>query len=80
MLILNLAVVNVLPIPALDGGRFFLILVEIIIGKKKTARIEGMTQTIGMVFILSLIVLITISDLSKLSFIKSLLQNFKLPF
>lgn len=80
LLSLNLAVVNVLPIPALDGGRFFLILVEIVIGKKKTAQIEKMVQGIGVALIFALIILITINDISRLTLVKSLLQNIKLPF
>lgn len=80
LLSLNLAVVNVLPIPALDGGRFFLILVEIVIGKKKTAKIERMAQGIGVALIFALIILITINDISKLTVVKSFLQNIKLPF
>ncbi|MCL5675813.1 MAG: site-2 protease family protein [Patescibacteria group bacterium] len=80
LLSLNLAVVNILPIPALDGGRLFLILVEIFIGKKRTARIEGVAQSIGVVLIMTLIVLITINDLSKISFFQNLLQRFKSAF
>ena len=47
LLSLNLAVVNMLPIPALDGGRFFLIILEIFLGRKKINRIEKVSQGIG---------------------------------
>lgn len=75
LLSLNLAVINILPIPALDGGRFFLVLLESVVGKKRIINIERISQSIGLFFILGLIVLITVSDLSKLSTVKNFLQN-----
>lgn len=80
LLSLNLAVVNILPIPALDGGRFALIILEAIFGRKKIDKIEKTMQVVGTVFILSLIVLITLSDLSRLEMVKSAVRNFKIPF
>lgn len=76
LLSLNLAVINILPIPALDGGRFFLVLVEAVVGRKRIVKVEKVTQSIGVAFILGLIVLITINDLSKLSLIQSFFKNF----
>jgi regulator of sigma E protease len=62
----NLAVVNVLPLPALDGGRLLFVVIEAITGRKVNQRIEQLTHTIGMAALLLLIVLITFSDISKL--------------
>jgi regulator of sigma E protease len=62
---LTLAIFNVLPIPALDGGRLFFLLVELITGKKTDAKFEKTVHTIGMVVLLSLMVLITYSDIKK---------------
>lgn len=59
---LNLGVVNLLPIPALDGGRAFFILIEKFIGKKRRAKAEGYANMVGMVFLLGLLVLISIKD------------------
>ncbi len=59
---LNLGVVNLLPIPALDGGRAFFILIEKFIGKKRRATAEGYANMVGMVFLLGLLVLISIKD------------------
>ncbi|HEY7417066.1 MAG TPA: M50 family metallopeptidase [Ktedonobacteraceae bacterium] len=63
MLSLNLALVNILPIPALDGGRVLLILVEVVRGGKRLKpEREGLINLIGMGILLTLIVLVTISD------------------
>ncbi len=59
---LNLAILNILPIPALDGGRFFFILIEMITRKKVNQKFETYAHTIGMALLLGLIILITIHD------------------
>jgi len=66
ILSLNLAVMNILPIPALDGGRFFFLLFEAITKRKVHAEIEKYIHTAGMVILLALMVLITFSDLQKI--------------
>lgn len=65
---LNLAVVNILPFPGLDGGRLLFLAIEAITRKKTHAVIEKYVHTIGLVVLLGLIVLITISDIRKLTF------------
>lgn len=69
ILSISLAFFNVLPIPALDGGRLFFILIEAFTGKKVNQRFESMTHSIGMIILLALMVLITFKDIVKL-FIK----------
>lgn len=66
ILSINLAILNVMPFPALDGGRIAFLGVEKIIGKIKKNRIEGYVNTAGMIFLLGLMVLITIKDIIKL--------------
>jgi regulator of sigma E protease len=66
LLSLNLAIINILPIPALDGGRLFFILIEGIFRKKVDAKIEGYTHMIGMIVLLTLIALITLHDLFRI--------------
>lgn len=66
LLSISLAVFNILPIPALDGGRLFFILLEGLIGKKVSPRFESMVHTIGMAVLLALIFLITFKDISRL--------------
>ena len=63
---INLAILNVLPIPALDGGRLFFILIEAVTRRKVNQRFESLVHAIGMVLILSLLALITLYDLSRL--------------
>jgi regulator of sigma E protease len=66
LLSISLAFFNVLPIPALDGGRLFFILIEATTGKKINQRFESITHTIGMIILLGLMVLITFKDITKL--------------
>lgn len=66
LLSLNLAVMNVLPIPALDGGRFFFLVWEAVTRRKPKPAIEKWVHTVGFVVLIGLIVLITYNDISKL--------------
>jgi regulator of sigma E protease len=66
MLSLSLALLNTLPIPALDGGRVFFIVVEAITGKKVNQTFENRAHQIGMIALLFFILLVTINDLSRL--------------
>lgn len=66
LLSLNLALINILPIPALDGGRLLFIAIEAVTRKKVNPDIEGYAHTIGMVILLGLIALITLHDLFRL--------------
>jgi regulator of sigma E protease len=63
---INLAVINVLPFPALDGGRFVFIMLEKVIGKKMRPKIEAYVNMVGMIFLLSLMVLITVADILRI--------------
>ena len=62
LLSLSLAVFNILPIPALDGGRLFFILIEGVTRRKINPQHEALAHTIGMVVLLGLIVIITFKD------------------
>lgn len=66
LLSLSLGVINILPIPALDGGRFFFILIQGITGKKANPKLEGWIHTVGFVFLLLFIAFITFHDLLRL--------------
>lgn len=63
ILSISLAVFNVLPIPALDGGRLFFILIEAVTRKKVNPKFEALAHTIGMAVLLTLIVLVTFKDI-----------------
>lgn len=68
ILSISLAFFNLLPIPALDGGRFFFILIEAVSGRKVNQRFESMAHAVGMAVLLSLLVLITMQDIQRLLF------------
>lgn len=63
ILSLNLAVVNFLPIPGLDGGRAFFLAIEAIRRKRMNDRIEAIIHSVGFFALLGLILLVTIQDL-----------------
>lgn len=75
LLSLNLAILNILPVPALDGGRLFFILIELITRKKVHPRFESYAHTIGMALLLALIALITFHDISRVLTGQSLLPR-----
>ena len=62
---LTLAIMNVLPIPALDGGRLYVMLVSRLFKKRLTQKVEEIIYGSSYVFLLGLVVLITISDVKK---------------
>ena len=61
---LNLAVLNLLPIPALDGGRLLFILIEKIRRKQFSPQVEARAQGISFLFLFLLIVAVTIKDVT----------------
>jgi len=67
ILSLNLAVLNILPIPALDGGRLMFVVFEKILGRKVKPAFEQSTHQIGMIVLFILILLISINDILKLA-------------
>lgn len=66
MLTVNLGIFNLLPLPALDGGRLFFMLIELVRGKPVPPEKEGMVHTIGLVLLLLLAVVIFFSDIMKI--------------
>jgi regulator of sigma E protease len=62
----NLALVNIIPFPPLDGSRVVLLGVEAIIGQKKLNKFEGKILNVGMAILLILILGLTLSEIPKL--------------
>jgi len=62
----NLAIVNILPFPALDGGRIIFVLYEMITKRKVNQKVEAVVNNLGMLLLLGLIVLITVGDVARL--------------
>tara|TARA_R110002126_G_scaffold41590_7_gene120859 strand:- start:230 stop:2041 length:1812 start_codon:yes stop_codon:yes gene_type:complete len=65
ILSVNLAVLNVLPIPVLDGGHIFFLLVEAVKGSPVSERTLGYSQVVGLVLIVSLMVYVTYNDILR---------------
>lgn len=63
MLSVNLGILNLLPIPALDGGRLVFLLFEVIRGKPVPPEKEGMVHFVGLMFFMILMILIFFNDL-----------------
>ena len=57
-----LAFVNILPIPALDGGRLFFILIEAVSGKKINPQTEALLNNIFMIILLAVMAAVTFKD------------------
>jgi regulator of sigma E protease len=63
---LSLAVMNILPIPALDGGRWALLVIFKLRKRKLTKDLEEKIQTSGFTILMGLVILVTIADVAKL--------------
>lgn len=62
----NIGVMNLIPLPALDGGRLFFLLIELITRKKVNQKIEGMVHFIGLMLLMLLMFVIMGNDIIKL--------------
>ena len=62
----NLGVMNLLPLPALDGGRLVFLLIEAVTKKKVNPNIEGMIHFVGFVLLMALMVFVFMNDLKRL--------------
>ena len=62
----NLGVMNLLPLPALDGGRLVFLIVEAIRGKKVDPDKEGMVHFVGLMLLMLLMVVVMFNDIRKI--------------
>ena len=65
MITINVGMFNLLPVPALDGGRLFFIVIEMIRRKPIPAKNEGYIHAAGLVVLLGFMIIISISDIIK---------------
>jgi regulator of sigma E protease len=61
-----LAIMNILPIPALDGGHVMFLMYEMISGRKPGEKFMEYAQTIGMLLLLALILFVNFNDILRL--------------
>lgn len=66
LLSLSLGVINILPFPALDGGRFAFIAIQAVTGKKPNPKIETLIHSAGFVFLLLFIAYVTFNDILRI--------------
>jgi len=65
ILSLNLAIINILPIPALDGGRLLFLVIGKIFRRQLSMKFEQLAHTIGFALLMLLVVVVTVKDLSR---------------
>lgn len=65
LLSINLAIINILPIPALDGGRILFVLLEKLVGRRRVNKIEQMSHTVGFALLILLMIAITFRDVQR---------------
>lgn len=62
----NLGVVNLLPLPALDGGRILFLLFELVFRRPVPAKYEGIVHTVGFALLIGLMLVVTFNDIVRL--------------
>ncbi len=71
---LSLAVINLFPLPALDGGRFFILLIESIFRKDLNKKVEEVIINLSFIFLVLFIVFIMIKDIINIEELKTLFK------
>ena len=66
LLSINLALINILPFPALDGGRLLFVVIEKLRRKPNDAKVEALVHNLGFAFLMLLVVLITYRDIVRI--------------
>ena len=61
----NIGLVNLLPLPALDGGRIAFLLYEAVTRKKVNAKVENIIHSIGLILLMGLFVFISFNDIIR---------------
>ena len=67
LLSVNLAVINLFPIPILDGGHIMFTLIEIVRGKPMSLKWQGIFQQIGFIFLILLMIFVVMIDLDRMN-------------
>ena len=66
LITVNVGVFNLLPVPALDGGRLVFLIIEGVTRHKVPAKYEGLIHAIGLILLLILMVFVTFGDIGRL--------------
>ena len=62
---LNLAIINLLPLPALDGGRLLFLIIRVFTGKRISESVEGKIHFVGILLLFALMIYITVIDVNR---------------
>lgn len=66
LICLNLAIINMLPLPALDGGRIIFVLYTMITGRKVSEKVEGTIHFAGILLLFALMIYVTFNDITRI--------------
>lgn len=66
LICLNLAIINMLPLPALDGGRIIFVLYTMITGKQVSQKVEGTIHLVGLALLFTLMIYVTFNDVTRI--------------
>lgn len=75
MLSVNIGIMNLLPIPALDGGRIIFLLYELITKRKPNKKFESALNTIFLLLLMLLFIFVTYNDVMRFGFISAVWRN-----
>lgn len=66
LITINLSVMNLLPLPALDGGRIFFLVIELLRGKPISPKYEGIVHTVGIILLFGLMAYVSFNDIVRM--------------
>ena len=66
LICINLAIINMLPLPALDGGRIIFVLISVITGRPVSQKVEGTVHFVGIMLLFGLMIYVTFNDITRL--------------
>lgn len=72
----NLAILNLLPLPVLDGGLILMFLVEFVIRRPLSIKVKEVVQKVGVAFLVLVMILVTWNDLMRIEVVKGLVKRF----
>ncbi len=72
----NLAILNLLPLPVLDGGLIFMFLLELAIRRPLSIKVKEIVQKVGVAFLVLIMILVTWNDLMRIDLVRGLLRRF----
>ena len=66
LICINLAIINMLPLPALDGGRIIFVIISMITGRPVSQKVEGTVHFVGIMLLLGLMAYVTFNDITRI--------------